>query len=83
MSIWTELNKELRPPYCLNSQDVVPENVGSAFASMCSGSCSSGAEILSVKPRPVDEFVRFKATRGHNDPIKYTVQCRLAGEASD
>ena len=77
MSIWTELIKELRPPHCLNPQDVAPENVGSAFASMCSGSCSSGAEIISVKPWPVDEFtlnnkppVRFKATRGHNGPFK-------------
>jgi len=49
-----------------------------------------GAEIVSVKPWPVAKFtlnnkptVRFEATRGHNDPFKYTVQYRLAPEASD
>ena len=49
-----------------------------------------GAEIVSVKPCPVTKFtlsnkpvVRFEATRGHNDPFRYTVQYRLAGEAAD
>ena len=49
-----------------------------------------GAEIVSVTPWPVANFtlsnrptVRFEATRGHNDPFKYTVQYRLAGEMSD
>jgi hypothetical protein len=49
-----------------------------------------GAEIVSTKPWPVSTFtlqgkptVRFEATRGHNDPFKYTVQYRLAEEASE
>jgi hypothetical protein len=49
-----------------------------------------GAEIVSVNPWPVFTFtlqgkptVRFEATRGHNDPFKYTVQYRLAEEASE
>jgi hypothetical protein len=49
-----------------------------------------GAEIVSAKPCPVAKFtlsnkpvVRFEATRGYNDPFKYTVQYRLTGEASD
>ena len=49
-----------------------------------------GAQIVSLNPWPVAKFtlsnrptVRFEATRGHNDPFKYTVQYRLAGEASD
>jgi hypothetical protein len=43
-----------------------------------------GAEIVSVKPWPVAKFtlknrpsVRFEATRGHNDPFKYTIQYRF------
>ena len=47
-----------------------------------------GAEIVSVQPWPVAKFtlknkptVRFEATRGHNDPFKYTVQYRLADKA--
>jgi hypothetical protein len=44
-----------------------------------------GAEIVSANPWPVSSFtlqgkptVRFEATRGRNDPFKYTVQYRLA-----
>lgn len=43
-----------------------------------------GAKIVSVQPWPVAKFtlnnrptVRFEATRGHDDPFKYTVQYRL------
>ena len=49
-----------------------------------------GAEIVSVTPWPVAKFtlnnkptVRFEATRGHDDPFKYTVQYRLVPQASD
>jgi hypothetical protein len=49
-----------------------------------------GAEIVSVTPCPVANFllakkpvVRFHATRGHNEPFKYTVQYRLTGKARD
>jgi hypothetical protein len=49
-----------------------------------------GAEIISANPWPISTFtlqgkptVRFKATRGRNDPFKYTVQYRLAEQESD
>jgi hypothetical protein len=49
-----------------------------------------GAEIVSVTPCPVANFflakkpvVRFHATRGYNEPFKYTVQYRLTGKARD
>jgi hypothetical protein len=46
-----------------------------------------GAEIVSVTPWPVATFtlrgrptVRFEATRGRNEPFKYTIQYRLPRE---
>jgi hypothetical protein len=49
-----------------------------------------GAEIVSVNPWPVSTFtlqgkptVRFKGTRARNETLKYTIQYRLAEEASD
>jgi len=48
------------------------------------------ADIVSVKPWPKGKFtlndkptVLFEGTRGYNDPSKYTVQYRLAAEASE
>lgn len=48
-----------------------------------------GAEIVSATPWPIAKFtlqgkpsIRFEATRGRNEPFKYTVQYRLPPEAS-
>jgi hypothetical protein len=48
-----------------------------------------GAEIVSVTPWPVATFtlankptVRFEATRGRNEPFRYTVQYRLPDDSS-
>lgn len=49
-----------------------------------------GAQIVSVTPWPVATFtlqgkptVRFQATRGRNEPFKYTIQYRLPAEPSE
>jgi hypothetical protein len=48
-----------------------------------------GAEIVSVTPWPVATFtlrgkptVRFEATRGRNEPFRYTIQYRLPAESA-